>query len=495
MTIPISQDVNIIPGVVPTGGAGATLNGLVLTQSTRPPIGQVPAFPSALAVGAYFGLTSTEYNYALVYFGGFTNSQILPSTLYFAQYPEAAVAGYVRSASLAAMTLAQLQAVAAGTLTVTTDGGSPKTTASINLSAATSFSNAAAIISAALTTATSAATCAWDAVLSAFVITSGSTGGSSSVVVTTSAFATALSLTAATGAVTSAGAAAAVPGAFMTTLLATNNSWAGFTTNWVPSTSEAVAFAAWTSAQNYSVFYVPWDESTTPTQSGDVTSIGYQIKTAGYSGSVPLWQPSELYGAPFVLGYAASINWNATNGRATAKFRTQAGLLAGVSDPTVAGYLEASGYNYIAAMSGSYTYLREGTISGSYLWLDSFLGQIILNSQLQASIINGLTTVRSLPYNAQGKSIQRSWCDGPIAAALNAGIIRAGVTLSASQASNVDNAAGVTISTTLQARGWYLQIQDASPTVRTARGSFPCTLWYMDGQSVQKVALNSLNVQ
>ncbi len=104
-------------------------------------------------------------------------------------------------------------------------------------------------------------------------------------------------------------------------------------------------------------------------------------------------------------------------------------------------------------------------------------------------------TLKSIPYNNAGRAMVEAGCADPINAGLNFGAFRAGVTLSAIQRTAVNTAAGVTISTTLSERGWYLQVLDATPEVRAARGSPPCSFWYMDGQSVQQIDLASINVQ
>ena len=106
-----------------------------------------------------------------------------------------------------------------------------------------------------------------------------------------------------------------------------------------------------------------------------------------------------------------------------------------------------------------------------------------------------LKSVNSIPYNQQGYTLIRAALLDPILAAVNFGAIRAGVTLSQAQIAEVNNQAGVTIDTILSTRGWYLQVLDASPQVRQARGSPPCTLWYMDGQSIQKISLNTVLLQ
>ena len=141
MSIPASNIVQVNPGVLDAGGQALVANGLMLSADPATPIGQALPFGNALDVAAYYGATSPEATLANVYFAGFDNATLLPSLLYFAQYNAAAVGGWVRSGSLAGMTLAQLQALT-GTLTFTV-GGSVKTSSAINLSAATSFSNAA----------------------------------------------------------------------------------------------------------------------------------------------------------------------------------------------------------------------------------------------------------------------------------------------------------------------------------------------------------------
>lgn len=141
--IPASQIVNVIPSVLPAGGAALDLIGLILTQNPRAPIGIIQAFADATDVGNYFGPTSQESALATIYFNAPDNATKQPGSLLFAQYPEYPVGAYLRGGSLAGLTLAALQAINAS-LTVSIDA-SP-ITQTINLGAATSFSNAASII-------------------------------------------------------------------------------------------------------------------------------------------------------------------------------------------------------------------------------------------------------------------------------------------------------------------------------------------------------------
>lgn len=142
-TIPISEDVVVTPGAIPAGGSAVTLTGLVLTKNTRVPIGTVASFANPQAVENFFGGGSSQEGDATDYFGGFVNSNKKPAALLFAQYPLAAVAAYVRGGDVSGLSLTQLQAFN-GTLAITING-TPKT-GSVNLSGATSFTNAAEII-------------------------------------------------------------------------------------------------------------------------------------------------------------------------------------------------------------------------------------------------------------------------------------------------------------------------------------------------------------
>ncbi len=149
-TIPASQIVQILPSVISAGGTALVLNGVMLTKNVRVPTNQVMSFASALTVGAFFGLASAEYAQAQIYFNGYQNASQLPGAMLVARYTENNVPAWIKSGQIQTLTLAQLQAIS-GSLTVTMDNY-PRT-ASINLSSATSYSAAAALIQTALNAA------------------------------------------------------------------------------------------------------------------------------------------------------------------------------------------------------------------------------------------------------------------------------------------------------------------------------------------------------
>lgn len=147
-TIPASTVVDVVPSVLNAGGSALDLIGLLLSSSSRTPIGSVLSFPTSAAVAAYYGATSIEAQEATVYFNGRVNGTKLPAAMLLTQYNEDDVGAYLRGGNISSLTLTQLQALT-GVLTVSIDG-TPHTSSSINLAAATSFSNAAQLITTAL---------------------------------------------------------------------------------------------------------------------------------------------------------------------------------------------------------------------------------------------------------------------------------------------------------------------------------------------------------
>lgn len=497
-SIPASYFVSIVPGVISAGGSALDLNGLMLTSGTRTPIGAVLSFASSAAVATYYGAGSTEAQAAAIYFAGFDNSNVKPGALLIAQYNTAPVAAYLRGASVSSLTLTQLQALT-GTLIITTDGVA-KTSGTITLSGATSFSNAATLIQAAFTSPNFSVT--YDSVSGAFVFTSSTTGASSTVTFCTGTLADALNLRLTDGAVLSQGAIAAVPATFMTAITGITQDWASFFTTFDPDNgsgnAQKYAFAQWNNAQIDQYVYVAWDTDASPTSTVPATtSLGYLLQQASINGTFLVYAPSYDKAA-YQSGAIAAVDFSQTNGRTNFDFRSQAGLTADVTDLTTLTNLEANGYNAysaVATRNQGFTFMTPGSVSGAFLWLDSYVNQIWLNAALQLAGMELLVSLKSVPYNAPGRALIRAAFMDPINAGVNFGAIQPGVTLSALQIAEVNNAAGTKIDTTLSAQGWYLQILDATPQNRALRKSPRCSFWYCDGGSVNQINLASIDVQ
>ena len=493
-TIPFSQVVNVVPSVLAANGQAVDLNGLVLTQNVSAPYGSILTFASAAGVQAYFGASSTEASIANVYFNGFTNCTTLPGTLYFTQYPEAAIAGWLMSGSLSSMTLGQLQALT-GTLSITV-AGVVKTSGTINLSAATSFSNAATIIQAAFTSP--GFTVTYNATLSSFVFTTSTTGATQTMSFATGTLSTSLMLTSATGATLSQGAAAGVPASFMANILSLNQNWACFMTAWEASITEKEAFATWSNSVAPRYLYVCQDSDVNILNASSTNTFGDWLQTGAYVGTCPIY--GDYTHAAFVCGYAASLDFTRLNGRATLCFKEQSGLTAWITNSTQYAAVLANGYNSYGAWgsnnpANNQNWFFPGSVSGKWLWADTYLNQIWLNANLQVAMVNLLTQVTAVPYNQQGYGLIYAACMDPINAGINFGAIRSGIQLSSAQAAEIQFATGVNAAPTIAAQGFYLQILPATAQTRAARQSPPMTLYYQDGEAVQQIVLASIAIQ
>lgn len=148
--IPASELVNVTASTILAAPAGFQLNGIILTNNTDPygysliPQGEVYSFAGESDVSTFFGGTSQESGLGSVYFGGPNSSLTSPISLLATPYPTSSMPAYLRGANVSGTPLGTIQAINAN-LTVTIDGGTPSS-AAVNLSSATSFSNAAQII-------------------------------------------------------------------------------------------------------------------------------------------------------------------------------------------------------------------------------------------------------------------------------------------------------------------------------------------------------------
>jgi hypothetical protein len=496
--IPASEIVRVTPSVLAPAGAGLSLNSVFITENASVPFGDVLEFSNLTAVKNYFGPTSDEATMAATYFSGFEGATILPTTLFFARWLPADAPAYVRSGSLASMTLAQLQAIS-GTLILTVDG-LLVTSASFNLASATSFSNAAVLIETALQDEGPYVTVTYDAQLHAFVIESATTGALSTITYCTGTTATALNFTEVTGAVLSQGGVASDAVTLLDSVVENTQNWALFTTVFEATADEMLAFAEWVNDSNDRYGYVGWDTNAAPTVSSAATSsFGYL--TMEMDGVIPVWGETVVSAqekGAFICGVAASINFLQTQGRITFAFKKQSGLTVDVTDSTVANNLLSNGYNFYgkyATANDQFNWLQNGQISGSWLWIDEYLNQIKLNSDLQLANMTMLGAQNAVPYNERGYNLIRAAAADPINKHLNFGSIQPGVQLSALQIAQIDTAAGVIgAGRAVSQYGYYLQVKPADPSVRPSRGSPPISLWYASGGSIQKIDIASIDV-
>lgn len=488
-SIPASQIVSVNPAVLSSGGSPLALNAVFLSKHENIPNGEALLFATAESVGDYFGMTSAEYKAAQIYFKGFDGSTKKPGRLYFYAVNSGNEAGALIGSSLKSISLDELKSIS-GNLTVSIDGQA-KTASNLNLSAATGFSDAAAKIGSALT----GVTVQFNEQLQAFKIVSGTTGKNSKVSFATGTAADALGLSENAGARISNGTVKESVDETMAGLTASTLNFATFTTIYEPAFDEKLEFAKWSNLQNERFMYVGWGKERVALNPGNKTGLGPRLKEMQYSGVCPVY--GGLDKAAFLCGAIASIDFTEREGRITMAFKGQSGLEVDINDATEAKILQENGYNFYGAWATAndrFLFLYPGQLPGKWKWIDNYINQIRLNSQLQLALMTLLTSSKSVPYNAVGRAMQRAACQDAINEALNFGSIRAGVELSEQQRAIVNNESGVDAAAQIEGRGYYLHVGKASPQTRGNRESMPMKLWYTDGGSVHAINMASINI-
>lgn len=496
MAIPASHIVSINPRVIRGGSADLELNGLLLSKSTDiSATTMVLEFPSARAVGAYFGLDSVEYATADVYFASYNNKFTAPKAFFVARRIDSAVPGWLRGAPLATP-LSTIKGVIDGGFTVRIDSITRAITG-LNFNTATSLSDVAVKIQAKLVVDAPGTVCTYSSLHRAFQITSPTSGDASEVSFATAPatgtnLAVMLGLAENSGAVVSKGMGALSVTEQMDAILAKTQNWVSFVTAWEADTAEALTWSEWANA-HYGWLYVAYttDPATaSPDSSVDMASA---VKDAGYDHTTVIYGGLDY--AAFTMGVVASIAWERVNGTITAAFKRQSGLAPWVVDEGTAATLEAKHCNYFgnfATRNAEFVFFYPGILSASdYGYIDSYVNSVWLNNRLQVALMDGITSVGRAPYNTRGYTMIKAWMMDPVKDALNNGAIEPGVVLSERQKSEVMQEAGLNISGELWTQGYYMQVLDPGPAVRAQRGSPITSLWYTYGGAVQKIDVAS----
>jgi hypothetical protein len=487
MTIPASQLVDITPRVIGGGLTGLSFVGTLLSKSERLPVGTAVPFYTLASVGEYFGTDSNEYKLAGTYFAADSNKDRTPDVIWFFRKVDAATAAFVRGASNPCK-LSDLTSITNGSFTVTIDGTQAVLSA-LSFSGKTSFSGVAGVINDAIQAieGLDEATCEWDTDFNAFVITSGTTGAASSVSKVEENFVgtpvgALLGLT--SGVVSKGGVSTSLTDT-MAQCIESNSNFFSFMPVWQESLSDAIELSTWCDEQGVRFMYVAVDNSADGLTPNNPACLAKQV--AAKKGTAPFYNTKE--GGAFIMGACAAINVNKLNGRKTLAAK-RGSVEPTNGNPNHSIILLNNGYNFYgdyANASNQFKLFQNGQISGDAKWIDTYFGQVYLRDGLQNAWINALMNANTIPYNADGYGVLHAAAMDVINTALNAGFIRQGVSLDESQKAQVQQEAGLDISTALQTKGWYLQILDPTAQVRAERGTPIVNFWYMDGGSVQKI--------
>lgn len=495
MSIPISALVQVLPGTIVAAGNAVDINGLFITDSSKIPAGTVKSYASITDVAKDFDSTEKEYKAADVYFKSYVNSTQKPARILFAFKSSELTAGTLTGGNLGDTSIDDIKKMS-GDLTVKV-GGKDLSAKALKFDTVTTLADVATAIQTGLDSAKTSISTTYDATSKAFKITTLAKGASATISAATGSLSSGLKLDAASAKV-SVGVEPAKPADFMNNIIKINRNWGTFTTLYKSSVEEKVEYSKWTDSQNNRFAYV---DRESPDAGKDDWSDTWaaQVQKNKSSGSVFVYEEdsgSPLYSA-FVMGCAASLDFNRLNGRTTFAYRTQNGLAPVDIDESFYNRLTDAGYNVyanFAATKEDFNFLQKGTVSGQFLWLDTFINQIWLNANLQLRSIYVLKDNPLLPYNRIGYSkFVVSW-QAQADLAVNYGAIQIGVTLDPSQLQIVESAVGFDVSDTLASKGYYIDIKDAPASVRIERGSPTATFYYVDGGSIQSITLASIAI-
>lgn len=495
MSVPISALVQVLPGTIVAAGNAVDILGLFITDSSKIPGGTVKSYSNLLDVAKDFDSTEKEYKAAQVYFNSYTNSTQKPARILFAYQGKEETPAKLIGGNLGQMTVDQLKELT-GNLTVTVSG-SELTGNDIAFADITTFADAADVIQTALDSAKSKITVTFDSTGKDFVITTISKGKTSTITAATGTLASQIMLDEANATV-SQGTSPSTPAELMNSILNINRNWATFTTLYKSSVEDKLAYSEWANGQNNRFAYV---DREMPLESDEDWSNTWcaTVQKNEYSGIVCVYEEDgdvPLYPA-FIMGCAASFDFNRLNGRTTFAYRAQSGLTASDIDQSFYNRLTDFGYNVYANFAGTkenFNFIQKGVVSGQFKWLDTYINQIWLNANLQLRSVYVLRDNPLLPYNRIGYSkFAVSW-GAQADLAVNYGAIQTGVTLDPSQLQQVESAVGFDVSDSLASKGYYIDIKDAPASVRIERGSPPSTFYYVDGGSIQSITLASIAI-
>lgn len=505
MAIPASELVRVQPRVLAGTGQDLAFNGLFLTENALAPVGTLLTFRDAASVSEYFGSASDEAKAAAVYFGGYNNSFLKPTQLYMWRSHKNASAPFVRSAAFSSAKvktlLDDLKGITAGTFSATI-GGTAVSLSEVDLSGSDSISAALDIVTkkiAAVEEASPAAagvTLSWNSVFRAFTLTAGAAGSTVAIANLSGTIPDALGLT--SGAVVSAGADAQDYASCLNEVCETTQNFVTYSTIAEADGADALALAGWSNTQyaaGNQFLYVYWSDDAVLKTADASETAAIAIRDAEYTGTAGVY--GDVRYPAFLMGVAASIDWDRIDGAITTAFKAQSGLTANVQVKDDAANLIANGMNFMgnyASRNDNFILFQNGQMFGQWSWIDTYLNATWLNNALQVQILSGLELAGRVPYTEAGYTRIRAWVQDVVDRALTNGVIDRGVRLSETQKTELINEAGKDISTDLYNNGYVLQINDATAAVRQARISPSMSFWYTYGGSVHKINLPSTAV-
>jgi hypothetical protein len=386
-------------------------------------VSRMRSYSGLAGVASDFGTTAPEYLAASLFFGQTPQ----PQQLYIGLWARTAQAGRLIGAvrGSAQQVLSLFTAVVAGTLNVTIDG-TVHPLAAINLSAATSLSQVAGI----LTTALGASgIVTWDSANAQFNLTSATTGATSSVSFSTTApspdIGGLLGFQALQGGFVAPGIIAETAAACAALFAALSGAWYGlmFAASVMPATADYVAVAALIAGLTTSHILGVTTQDATVFNAGSSADVASQLAQGR---SFVQFSSSSPYAVAAVFGIAFTVNFNGIGTAITLKFKVEGGLQPEVLTESQAATCAAKNCNVFVQYNNNTAILQQGVMSNGYFF-DVVQGTDWLQNAIQTALFNVLFTSGKVPQTDPGMTRLVATVSQVLDISVNNGLVAAGV--------------------------------------------------------------------
>lgn len=429
--LPTSRAINIAWSISSAGASYANVNSLLVIGDSGviDTTSRIRSYASLSAVGTDFGSTSPEYLAATEFFA----QQPTPTQLYIGAWARTATHGQLICASLsgAQQAISNFTAVTAGGFKIALNGASsPTAVTGINLSAATTLSQVASIITTALSSASVAATCVWNGSQFQFITTATGTPASVSFL-TPPASGTDISGLLG-GAASSGGypvAAIAAESAIAAVQACDSRPtyWWGlaFAASVAPSDSDIQAVSAYVEATSHAYGFTTSEGGAIT--SGSTSDIGYALMQAAPTRTFGFYSSTSPYAVIGAFGDLLTANLAGSKTMPTLMWKKIIGATPELLSSGQADALDSKRYNYYATFDDSASIIVNGWCFGD-AYVDEIFGLDWLANQCQVDLFNLFTSVPKVAQTDDGMTLVQAIIETALEKGVTNGLIARGLT-------------------------------------------------------------------
>lgn len=357
-----------------------------------------------------------------------------PQLLYLARWAQFDTAGLLHGAILtpSQRLISNFTSITSGGLKITVDG-QLRTLTGLNFSGALNLNGVAAILQAALAAVSPGATVLWDATISRFTVTSGTTGATSTVGYAT-APGTGIDISGTFGLVTGR-ASAPVTGMVAESLVQAIAKIADVSSDWyaavvatatAPVLSDHLAAASLIESLPRRRVYGITTQDTAcldPTRSDDIAS---QMMALGLQRTFVQYSSWSSYAVASFIARAATVDFSASNTAITLKFKGEPGIIAERLTESQAAALKAKNCNAYVAYANGTAIIQEGIMAGGF-YFDEIQGTDWYVDYVQTNVYNALQQAPTkVPQTDAGMNLLKTIMDQSAEQAVRNGLAAPG---------------------------------------------------------------------